>query len=41
MYTEPAVYTGEFVSTVDNAWAAVRRFIGTGDLAAAGTWVPL
>jgi hypothetical protein len=40
-YAEDAVYTGGFVSTVDVAWAAVRRFVGTGDLAAAGEWVAL
>jgi hypothetical protein len=41
VYAENAVYTGGFVSTVDTAWAAVRRFVGTGDLAAAGEWVAL
>ena len=41
VFAELARYTGEFVSTTANAWAAVSRFVASGDLAAAGDWVPL
>lgn len=38
---ELAAFAGEFVSTVENARQAVRRFLASGDLAATGEWVSL
>lgn len=41
VFAELASFTGEFASSVENAWRAVRRFVTSGNLADAGEWVPL
>jgi len=38
---EDAVFSGDFVMTVDRAWEAVREFVSSGSVDGLGEWYQL